>query len=105
MYRLTFGDPAQFLVDDVLHIAPKTLMARHARILTTFFISSELRLSVENTVGMAWGEPVSYRFFCTQALGISLEDMVQALYHASVPMEAREGSPMWRQLSKTIGYV
>lgn len=40
-----------------------------------------LHTSADLAVGMEWSESGSLRFFCTQALGILLEDGVQALYH------------------------
>ncbi len=103
MYRQTFGSPARFLVHDVLRIPQHTLVARYSRILSTFFISGLLHLSTDIAVGIKFGESGSIRFFCTQALGILLEDGVQALYHYSIPKEQRS----WKtaNLAKIIGYV
>jgi len=103
MYRQTFGGPARFLVHDVLKIPQSTLVARYSKILATFFISGLLHLSADVAMGIALGESGSIRFFCTQALGIFLEDGVQALYHHIVPKEhrsSRQGS-----LAKMVGYA
>ncbi len=103
MYRQTFGSPARFLVDDILRIPKNHIVARYAKILSTFFISGLLHLSTDIAVGIGLSESGSIRFFCTQALGISLEDGVQALYHYFIPKEQRCSKT--DHLAKIIGYA
>lgn len=83
-------------------------MARYARIFTTFFISGALHTSADLAVGMDLRESGSIRFFCTQALGILLEDSVQALYHHHrfVPGGgATKSSNRSGTVAKLIGYL
>lgn len=103
MYRQTFGSPARFLVHDVLRIPQNTLVARYSKVLSTFFIPGLLHLSTDIAVGITFGESGSTRFFCTQVLGILLEDGVQALCQYSIPKEQR--SLKTDNLAKKIGYA
>lgn len=80
-------------------------MARYTRILATFFISGVLHLSADIAIGIASGESGSIRFFCTQAVGILIEDSVQALYYQFVPYRVKTGSYQWARVEKVIGYV
>ena len=103
MYRQTFGGPARYLINDVLHLSRGTLTARYAQILATFFISGLLHLSTDVAIGIAWSESGAMRFFCTQAVGILVEDGVQALYQRVDP-KANRSSPR-QKLAKAIGHV
>ena len=53
-------------------------------------------------VGMTLVESGSIRFFCTQAVGILLEDSVQALYRHFVPGVDKTKSD---RVARLIGYV
>lgn len=68
----------------------------------TFFISGVLHTSADLAVGMTLGESGSIRFFCTQAVGILLEDSVQALYHYFISGVDRTKS---NRVARLIGYV
>ena len=105
MYRQTFGGPARFLVHDVSHLPQSTLVARYANILAIFFISGALHLSADLAVGIPLRESGSIRFFCTQALGILLEDSVQALCHRFVLKTVESRSSRWGSVAKVTGYV
>ena len=107
MFRQTFGGPARFLVHDILHIPPNTLTARYAKILATFFVSGLLHLSTDLAGGIPLAESGAVRFFCTQALGICLEDSVQAVYRHFVPKKVLENSRSASReyLVQIIGYI
>lgn len=105
MYRQTFGEPARFLVHDVFQLPQGSLVTRYARILVTFFISGVLHLSADVAMGMALGESGSIRFFSTQALGIFLEDNVQALCRHWFPKKFISRSSRWGNVAKSIGYL
>ena len=103
MYRQTFGGPARSLVQDVLHLPQDSLSARYSKILVTFYISGLLHLSTDVAIGIGWGESGAIRFFCMQAVGILIEDSVQALYRRIDPETQR---PLPRQmLVRMIGFV
>jgi hypothetical protein len=53
--------------------------------------------------GLSWQESGAVRFFCTQALGIMVEDAVQAIYR-SVGGEKRDGQQVkvWKRV---VGWV
>ena len=105
MYRQTFGGPARFIIHDAFQLPQSTFAGRYARILMTFFISGVLHLSADITVGIALGESGAIRFFCTQALGIFLEDGVQALHRQLILKRTVKTSLRSRSVARMIGYV
>lgn len=80
-------------------------MSRYAKILATFFISGMLHLFSDFAVGIPLAESGAIRFFCTQALGILIDDSVQALYHHFVPKKTDTKSAGWDKAAQAIGYI
>lgn len=79
MLRRPFSSLADFLIHDLLRLTQHLLLARYAQILATFLVSGLLHLVVDLALGMSFSDTGSVRFFCTQALGIAIEDGVQAV--------------------------
>lgn len=101
MFRQPFSSLADFLVHDVLRLTNHRLAARYSKILATFLVSGLLHLAVDLALGMSLSESGSVRFFGTQAIGIALEDGVQAIYRA---VQSGKG-PHPRAWTKTLGYI
>lgn len=103
MLRQPFSSPANFLVDDVLHLTNHRLIARYAKILGTFFVSGLLHMVVDIGLGMSLTESGSVPFFCTQALGTVLEDGAQAIYRRMRGATKTDAPPVgW---VRAMGYV
>lgn len=80
MFRQPFSGAAAFLVHDIFR-SPKTgVVQRYSKIFAIFFISGLLHLLTDIGSGISFHESGSLRFFCTQVLGIIIEDAVQALF-------------------------
>lgn len=73
-------------------------MSRYLKVFLTFAVSGAMHVVADGGGGMSMAESGALRFFCTQALGIMLEDSVQELY---LRMGGRKGSV----LAKVVGYV
>jgi Membrane bound O-acyl transferase family len=104
MLRQPFSSIGNFLVKDVLRLNTPRLLVRYSKILATFFVSGLLHLVVDLALGMSFSESGSVRFFCTQALGIAIEDSVQAIYRARSGGRSRM-SIQTQAWAKSIGYV
>ena len=69
----------------------------------TFLLCGLMHAVGDVTSGMSWQESGATRFFVTQALGIVLEDGVQAIYRsASGHDRIRTHPPLW---TRFIGYL
>jgi len=103
-FRQTFSSPSNYLAHVILRLPSTGLVQRYVKILTTFFISGLLHLAVDLALGMSFSESGSVPFFLTQALGIILEDGVQAIYRSrskdSAGTDDRE-PPLW---ARVLGY-
>ena len=99
MLRQPFSNLAGFLVHDTLRLTKHPMLARYAKILATFLISGLMHLLADLAVGMSFSDTGSVRFFCTQALGIVIEDGVQAVSRSMRGV----GGAGWRE--RSLGYV
>ena len=104
MLRQPFSSIGNFLVEDILRLKTHRLLVRYSKILATFFASGLLHLVVDLALGMSLSESGSVRFFCTQALGIAIEDGMQAIYRASCGGKGRV-SAQTQGWARLIGYV
>lgn len=78
-------------------------MARYTAIFLTFLISGLMHAGSDLAVGISWQRSGSIRFFCTQVVGIMLEDGVQAIYRSTRGMGRTDAhSQLWTRL---IGYA
>ena len=107
MFRRPFSSIANFLVHDIFKLTRHRLLARYSKILAAFFVSGLLHLVVDIGLGMSLSETGSMRFFCTQVLGIALEDGVQAIYrYMDWGRQRRTNSTQPRvDLANMLGYI
>ena len=77
--RQKLTGPANFLVFDLLRLQPGTLIARYTQLLTVFAISGLHHALIDVAEGYSWQSSGSIQFFMMQAVGIILEDTVQAI--------------------------
>ena len=80
--RQPFSSPAYVLFHSIRPLIPFFLFVRYLKILLTFLISNLLQLTVDLSLDMSLFESGLLRFFCTQAMGIMVEDAVQAAYRS-----------------------
>jgi Membrane bound O-acyl transferase family len=104
MFRQPFSSIGKFLVEDILCLKNHRLIARYSKILATFFVSGLLHLVGDLALGMSVSESGSVRFFCMQALGIAIEDSVQAIFHAVCGGKGRMNAST-QAWARSIGYV
>lgn len=105
MFRQPFSGAAAYLVHDIFHLPKSGVVQRYSKIFAIFFISGLLHLLTDIGRGISFDESGSLRFFCTQALGIVVEDGVQTLFRP-----ARDGfSGSWRSSSahwtRIVGFL
>jgi Membrane bound O-acyl transferase family len=105
MFRQPFSSIGNFLVEDILRLTHHRLVARYSKILATFLVSGLLHLAVDLALGMSLAESGSVRFFCTQALGIAVEDGVQAIHRAVYDGGRGTVSDQPRAWARVVGYV
>ena len=82
----------------MLCIPPGTIVARYSKILFTFAVSGALHVASDFGGGVPLTESGALRFFCTQTIGIMLEDSVQEIYR-------RVFRKKENKLAKAIGYI
>lgn len=104
MFRQPFSSIGNFLVEDIFCLTNHRLILRYSKILATFFVSGLLHLVADLALGMSLSESGSVRFFCTQALGIAIEDSVQAIFRAVCGGKGRM-STQRQAWARSIGYV
>jgi hypothetical protein len=71
--------PAEFITNNILHLPPGTLLTRYAKIFFTFFVSGVMHVVADSGGAVPVAQSGALQFFCTQALGILLEDAIQEL--------------------------
>src|SRR5437762_13091049 len=80
LLRKFLAGPSEMITHQILRMPNGSLIARYTKIIFTFFQSGLLHAIIDYSAGMNWDDSGSLRFFCMQALGIMLEDVVQAIY-------------------------
>ncbi|KAM0794859.1 membrane bound O-acyl transferase family-domain-containing protein [Usnea florida] len=83
-FRNDFQGPAKFLTHNILHLKRGSLPARYSTLSFVFFISGLVHFASDLGRNMPPSHSGALRFFCTCALGIMLEDAVQAVYRRLV---------------------
>lgn len=103
LIRQTLSDPARFITYDVVRLQKGRLAARYMCIFLTFLNSGLMHAGGELAAGVSWQQSGAIRFFCTQTVGIMLEDGVQAIYGSARGIDrSRTQPPIWARL---IGYI
>ncbi|KAL9120579.1 MAG: hypothetical protein Q9187_002866 [Circinaria calcarea] len=78
--RQKLTGPAGFLVFDLLRLPRGSLKARYTHLMIVFAISGLQHALIDMAEGYSWQSSGSVQFFLTQAVGIMIEDAVQAIY-------------------------
>lgn len=74
---------ADFFLHSILRLPRRrrTRLVQHMNLFLNFFISGLLHTSVDMASGIPWRESGALRFFCTQVIGIAMEEIAQKIYH------------------------
>ena len=96
--QLNVKGPAEYATHTLLHIPKGTLVARYTKIFFAFYVSGTMHLIADSGGAVTISESGALRCFCTQALGIMIEDAVQELYR-------RSGGDQKSCLPKAVGYI
>ncbi|KAI9042921.1 wax synthase family protein [Aspergillus affinis] len=73
---------SRFLVRDVFSFQPGTLADRYAKIVMVFAASAVMHFLIDLSAGLSISTSGAAQFFCTQALGMMIEDLVVIVYFA-----------------------
>lgn len=95
--------PAQYIVVEVLRLPPTSLISRQLCFFLVFLISGLLHATIDVSAGIPWHDSGAVRFFCTQALGIWIEEGTAAVFCSVTGASEDAGRPpRWKRLA---GYV
>ncbi|KAL2003549.1 hypothetical protein VTN02DRAFT_3439 [Thermoascus thermophilus] len=97
-----FLSVALFLIHDVCKFPRGTSVARYARFLTVFLISGVVHLLIDTAAGIPLHESGAIQFFCTQVLGILMEELVAGAYCRGCTTCGKRLPPLVERL---IGYA
>ncbi|RDL36191.1 uncharacterized protein BP5553_06803 [Venustampulla echinocandica] len=101
--RRMMGEPALFLSRSILHLPEGGILERYTKIMATFYISGVVHAIADLAGGLPWSKQLTVKFFVTQALGIIIEDTVEAVYRAICGKKRTPGPPaFWIRI---VGYV
>ncbi|KAE8445948.1 hypothetical protein EG329_012727 [Mollisiaceae sp. DMI_Dod_QoI] len=96
--QLTFKGPADFITHAILRIPQGTIFSRYSKIFFAFAVSGSLHTGSDFGGAIPFTQSGAFRFFCTQALGIILEDGIQEVYR-------RIFGDRKRLLREAVGYL
>ena len=100
--RAAFEGISRFVVQDCLNIPRNSLVCRYSKILAVFFISGLIHAGTTSYDYDVLGSG-SLQFYCTQVIGIIVEDAVQFLYFSYFPADNAKASTRWYH--KIIGFI
>lgn len=101
--RRIVSDPTNLIVYCLLKLPCNSIVSRYSALMLHFFISGVLHAVMDVATGIPWLSSGAIQFFCTQALGILLEDSAQAMYYSAFGRSRVSTSPaLW---SRCLGYV
>ncbi|KAH8586208.1 membrane bound O-acyl transferase family-domain-containing protein [Bisporella sp. PMI_857] len=101
MLRETFLSPACLITHSILRLTKGGFFARYTKMFFVFLMSGIFHILVDRTLGIPFRESGSVSFFCLQALGILLEDIVQAIYQRLGNRNKRTS----QQWTRVVGYL
>ena len=78
--RQQFGAPAYFITFYLLRLTKGTPLARYILLNLTFLISGIFHKYGDYASGVPWRDAGALKFFVMQAVGIMIEDAIQAGY-------------------------
>lgn len=100
--RSILTHPSSLLCHRILRLPRGSFIARYTKIFITFSLSGLLHAIAELGGGLALQDSGTLRFFCTQVLGIMIEDSVQVAYRSLCNRSVPHRSAPWM---KVIGYA
>ncbi|EEA20522.1 hypothetical protein TMatcc_000506 [Talaromyces marneffei ATCC 18224] len=78
--RRMISEPVEFLAHKVLRLPKKGIVQRYLKIVLSFYLSGITHAVADISSTLSWGEQLTVEFFLIQALGIIIEDAVQAAW-------------------------
>ena len=101
--RRIVSDPTNFLVHRLLKLRRGSMISRYSALMLHFIISGVLHAVIDSASGIPWLSSGAIQFFCTQPLGIVLEEIAQAVYFSAFGRSQLPTPPaLW---SRCLGYV
>lgn len=97
------SSPASFMTISVLNLPKRTPVSRYTHLFLTFFISGLIHALTDVAEGFAWQQSGSLRFFCTQAVGIVIEDSFGAFTRRALPDQQK--ASIHQLFNKVLGYI
>ncbi|KAB8294718.1 hypothetical protein EYC80_006680 [Monilinia laxa] len=88
--QLSIKGPAEYLTHSILHLPHHTLLSRYLKVFLAFAVSGAMHTAADYGGNISLGESGAMRFFCTQALGIMIEDGVQEVWKRMGGRKGRE---------------
>ncbi|KAI1636382.1 membrane bound O-acyl transferase family-domain-containing protein [Biscogniauxia mediterranea] len=99
--RRKVGRPASYITYSWLGCRRGSLAGRYICVLLTFAVSGLFHLAEEYTAGVPLHRSGAMRFYCTQTLGLLLEDATQAV----LPYLVGDDSKSRTRQAKVLGYL
>ena len=101
--RLKLSESARYIVYKILKLQRDSVATQYTTLFFTFFISGILHSIIDVSSGIPWRQSGAIAFFCTQALGIILEEWVQKVYNSNRDMKSQADRPAL--FVRMIGWV
>lgn len=93
---------SHFTTHSMLGMSKGTILARYSNILMAFLLSGLIHIGSDYGAGVPVHESGAVQFFSTQALGILLEDGLQATYYSLTGKPRPSKAPT---LHRLVGYT
>lgn len=79
--RQMISQLADSLLHRTLYLPRRTWLTRHLNLFLNFFISGLLHAVIDMASGLSWHESGALQFFCTQVIGIALEETARTIFY------------------------
>ncbi|KAF3395269.1 Acetyltransferase pyr8 [Talaromyces pinophilus] len=76
--RRMISEPVEFVAHKVLRLSSKGILQRYIKIVLSFYLSGVTHAIADIASNLSWAEQLTVEFFVLQAVGIIIEDTVQA---------------------------
>ncbi|KAI9875333.1 MAG: hypothetical protein M1830_008604 [Pleopsidium flavum] len=100
--RQRLSEPSSFATTKVLNLSKTTMLGRYTHLILAFLLSGFMHALTDVAEDYGWQASGSIRYFVTQAVGILLEDCVQAIYRSARGMAKEQQPELW---AKLVGYL
>lgn len=102
--RQKVSDIVNFLLCTVFKSSRKTITTKYLSFFLHFFLSGILHAGTDMASGVPWQELGTVQFFCTQLIGIALEEGAQHVYRFAFPSRyaGHRSTMLWARL---LGYI